>query len=156
MGDAYLQLKFAQLADSSIQTKFVVNEDMSPVLRKYTKDELKWQNTVQMGRRNVSVKHLKQSKSQFSSVRLDLIKEMDRLANEDENAVVSTFPNLKISCGLLVHPYLCKEMGKMGAIEVGNSYWDNETDIPASKIVNSNFTSITKYKKVILRSDNPA
>lgn len=156
MGDAYLQLKFAQLADSSIQTKFVVNEKMSPVLRKYTKDELKWQNTVQMGGRNVSVKHLKQSKSQFSSVRLDLIKEMDRLANEDENVVVSTFPNLKISCGLLVHPYLCKEMGKMGAIEVGNSYWDNETDIPAGKIVNSNFTSITKYKEVILRSDNPA
>ncbi len=156
MGDAYLQLKFSQLADSSIQTKLVVNEDMSPVLRKYTKDELKWQNAAQVGERNVSVKHLKQSKSQFSSVRLDLIKEMDRLANEDENAMASSFPNVHVSCGLLAQPYLCKELGKMGAIEVGNTYRDNETAISAGRIVNSNFTSITKYKEVILRSDSPA
>ena len=156
MGDAYLQLKFVQLTDSSIQTRFVVTEAPSPVLRKYTKDELKWQNVVQVGGCNVSVKRLKHPKSQFSSVRLDLIKEMDRLANEEGNAVVSSFPNVHISCGLLAQPYLCKKIGKMGAIKVEDSYRDDGAAVLVGRIVKSNFTNITKYREVILRSDKSA
>ena len=156
MGDAYLQLKFVQLRDSSIQTRFVVTEAPSPVLRKYTKDELKWQNVVQVGGCNVSVKRLKHPKSQFSSVRLDLIKEMDRLANEEGNAVVSSFPNVHISCGLLAQPYLCKKIGKMGAIKVEDSYRDDGAAVLVGRIVKSNFTNITKYREVILRSDKSA
>ena len=73
MGDAGLQLKFKHLSDSSLYTKYIVDNQITPLLRDYTKDEQRLQTSVLMGGRMLSVTHQNMPKSYFSAMHLDLI-----------------------------------------------------------------------------------
>lgn len=152
MGDAGLQLKFQNLADTSVHTKFVVDDSVIPSLRSYTKEELCLQKNVLMGDLGkLKVTQRNMPKSYFSVIRLDLIKEIDRLINEDENAPTVEIPNLLINCQLLAEPYPKNKLKRIMAIALSDGNLE-EKAVPKGYVVN-NFTNVKNFKDIVIRSD---
>ena len=152
MGDAFLQLKFADLKDSSALTKFIVsNPNDSIRLRKFTKSELELQNKVDCDGKIIKVNQIKHPQSLFSAVRFDLIKTVDRIVNEEENAILTNFPNLWQVSKFLTSKYSCKKISKIGFVESLDNEFEPISD--SSWHLGNRIYPVIKYKTMEMRSD---
>lgn len=152
MGDAGLQLKFKHLSDSSLYTKYIVDNQITPLLRDYTKDEQRLQTSVLMGGRKLSVTHQNMPKSYFSAMHLDLIKEIDKLINEDENSKTAAMPSLAVGCSLLAEKYSHKKMKMVVTLALSEEIEENKHVLKATTV--NNLTSIKNFSGMIIRSDH--
>ena len=148
--DAFLQLKCKNVQDSTT-LKYVVYDYMKPNIRKYTQQEIALQHSVTIGNQKVAIIQKNMGKSQFSVIHFDLIKEIDKLCNEDENTVKTALPSLLQGCGLLAEQFPCKSLRNVVALDLDGAYQGDNKNVKGS-IVN-NFTNIKNFKDVEIRSD---